>query len=1383
MLSRWSFGYLTPLVDKANSIGLGANEAPPVEVDDECVEHLPRFEREWARLAALATERGDGSVPSLFQIYWNIDRSLILSSAACELVHKASLFALPLVLQELVRFVALRDQSLARVFGLIAAACAANIVGGLVRNRGQAILVRWSTRMASTVTGGVYTKRFRMSAAAGASSHVGNIMNLLGQDLQRILYILQFVHILWSAPLQLLVVLGLLADLVGVLPMLPAAGVLLLTVFAVNGLNGRLKKLEARKAVMQDARAAKFTESLSGMRVIKLFGWEAPLCDRIRIAREEELKIIWRVSLLRAVLSFVFLLTPMLMAVVTFYTYLGVNDGRSMSAVQVFGTIALVGLTKMPLFMLPVVLSTAQASLVSFARLSAFFSKEEAPTLRNDERLAVGEVVLSGSFSHPEVPGNGKRAAKPAPEAKSKPAQRAPGEADSLLSKTDVKAGVDATDVQLHENGAPAEEADGDGAFCLRDLDCRVAPGALVQVIGEVGAGKTSLLSAVLGGMLEVQGEKTSTASLHGRVAYAAQAPWVRNTTVRDNILFGQPFEEDWYNEVVSCCALLPDLQQLPDGDATEIGERGVTLSGGQKARISLARAVYSRPDIALLDDVLSAVDAHVAAKLYQEVVRGLLQQCTVILVTHQVQYLQDADVVWVLHRGRMTHVGSYSEISAESAVLDDFAQQRQRTNSEAGAEAEMEAAAAAAAEADARKRADADGSADIEAETGSGLGEEDAAAPEEAAGASGKASETAPKGAPRRLMREEVAVAGGIPVDVFRYYLGMFGGPGATRLYWPVIAFVYVVAQGAVPLSDWWLSRWTQDSYERGNEFYMVVYGGIVAGAAALGLVRVRLWADGARRSARGLHESLIAAVFAGTMRYFETTPQGRLTDAVSKDLAFSDGLLPMLFDNVMVVSLNILGLLIFVGIITPWFFVPVLPFAALFLRLQRRFLRTSRPLHRQWLSSMWPLYGALLEDVGGAESIRAFRAEEQLRTRFFERIELVNRASYISRIVIRWLETRMDLVTALLTALAAALVIVARDNLSPGEAGASLSFSAALVGMLGVVCTTAAFAETFMTGVQRMRGLMDIPAEQSLAPPQEQLQGRDGDSGADGGDCGAEKDGLGLEAPAPPLPELWPAGDSSVEFDDVWFRYDPSCPDVLRGVSFRVPAGAKVGVVGRTGAGKSSLMAALFRLAETRRGRVLIGGVAAARVPLARLRAAMACIPQDPTLFEGTLRYNLDPFDEHTDDVVWHALDQCGMADAVRAGECGGGAEGSTGLDTSVKLRGSNFSAGERQLLCLARALLRGARILVLDEATASVDPRADAAVQTMLRHAFAQCTVLTIAHRLHTIAESDYVLVMDRGRAAEFAPPAELLARDESLYAALCRQAATTKEEKYS
>ncbi|OCT92610.1 hypothetical protein XELAEV_18015666mg [Xenopus laevis] len=851
----------------------------------------------------------------------------------------------------------------------------------------------------------------------------------------------------------------------------------------------------------------------------------------------------------------------------------------------------------------------------------------------------------------------------------------------------------------------------------LQNILCSVRPGELLAVIGPVGAGKSSLLSAVLGELPKDKG----FVDIRGRIAYVSQQPWVFSGTVRSNILFGKDYVQEKYEKVLRVCALKKDMLQLEDGDLTIIGDRGVTLSGGQKARVNLARAVYQDADIYLLDDPLSAVDAEVGRHLFEKCICQALRKKLCILVTHQLQYLSAAKQILILKEGQMIGKGTFQEL-LQSGI--DFASLLKSEEEEQSQPQESQLLKSS------RNRTFSESS----------VWSQDSSVQSHKEGATDHlATEPVLTAIP-----EESRSEGTVGFKVYKKYFTA----GSSYLMFFVVLLLNILSQVAYVLQDWWLSHWaneqgklntTSGTNSTGSNteqldltLYLGVYAGLTAATIIFGVLRCLLVFHVLVCAAQALHNHMFQSLLKAPVLFFDRNPIGRILNRFSKDIGHLDDLLPFTFLDFMQVLLQILGVIAVAVSVIPWILIPLLPLVIVFYFLRRYFLDTSRDIKRLESTTRSPVFSHLSSSLQGLWTIRAFRAEKRFQDLFDAQQDLHSEAWFLFLTTSRWLAVRLDAICAVFVMAIAFGSIILAENLDAGQVGLALSYGITIMGTFQWGVRQSAEVENLMISVERVMEYTQLEKEAKW------------------------------ESKNPP-PTDWPT-KGMITFENVNFSYSLDGPLVLRHLNASIRPKEKVGIVGRTGAGKSSLISALFRLAEPE-GKIWIDKYLTSELGLHDLRKKMSIIPQEPVLFTGTMRKNLDPFDEHADEELWAVLEEVQLKEAVD--------ELPGKIETQLSESGSNFSVGQRQLVCLARAILRRNRILIIDEATANVDPRTDELIQKTIREKFAECTVLTIAHRLNTIIDSDKIMVLDSGSVKEYDEPYVLLQNKESLFYKMVQQ----------
>ncbi|KAL7825704.1 hypothetical protein SRHO_G00334420 [Serrasalmus rhombeus] len=1107
----------------------------------------------------------------------------------------------------------------------------------------------------------IYKKALCLSSVAMGQTTTGQIVNLLSNDVNKFDEVTIFLHFLWVGPLQAAAVIGLLWQEIG--PSCLAGFAVLVFLMPLQTVFGRLfSKFRSKTAAFTDSRIRTMNEVVSGIRIIKMYAWEKPFAALVNDVRTKEISKIMSSSYLRGLNMASFFSASKIIVFVTFTVYVLV--GNTISASRVFVAVSLYSAVRLrvTLFFPSAIEKVSEAS-VSIRRIKKF--------------LLLDEMV---------------KHSVPLPQEEKKEASL---EIHDLICYWDKSL------------DAPT----------LQNVSFTVKPGQLLAVIGPVGAGKSSLLCTILGELPQDKG----VIKVKGELTYASQQPWVFPGTIRSNILFGKELEPHKYERVLKACALKRDMELLPEGDLTVIGDRGATLSGGQKARVNLARAVYQDADIYLLDDPLSAVDAEVGRHLFEQCICGVLKKKPRILVTHQLQYLKTADHILVLKEGHTVAQGTYSEL-LRSGV--DFTSLLKKDEEEETGEFF-------------RTRTLSQNS--VRSRTSSVMSDKDD-------------SEQLPA-EPVQTMAEESRSEGNIGVRIYLKYLTA----GANILVLVGFILLNLLAQASYILQDWWLAYWTSEqekldmlnrnltftnsingsldqnvTQQLSLDFYLGIYSGLTVGTVIFGFMRSLMMFNALVRSAQTLHNRMFNCILRTPVRFFDINPIGRILNRFSKDIGHLDSLLPWTFVDFIQVFLQIIGVIAVAASVIPWIMIPVLPLLIVFLFLRRYFLQTSRDVKRLESTTRSPVFSHLSSSLQGLWTIRAFKAEERFQQTFDAHQDLHSEAWFLFLTTSRWFAVRLDGMCSVFVTITAFGCILLRHNLEAGAVGLALSYAVTLTGMFQWGVRQSAEVENMMTSVERVVEYTELESE---APWETQKR---------------------------PPPE-WPS-QGMITFDQVNFSYSSDGPVVLKNMTAMFRPKEKVGIVGRTGAGKSSLISALFRLAEPE-GKIYVDGMLTSEIGLHDLRQKMSIIPQDPVLFTGTMRKNLDPFNEHSDEALWNALEEVQLKSVVE--------ELPSKLETVLAESGSNFSVGQRQLVCLARAILRKNRILIIDEATANVDPKTDELIQKTIREKFHECTVLTIAHRLNTIIDSDRILVLDAGRIHDYDEPHVLLQNQDGIFYKMVQQ----------
>ncbi|KAK9470483.1 P-loop containing nucleoside triphosphate hydrolase protein [Dipodascopsis tothii] len=1342
MNSLMKAGYKRPLQE--NDIYLIADERKAKYMTDKFLENLERRKAKGGKHVVIRAVND-----TVFYTFW--------FAAFCRTATDIIEMCAPQLTRYIIYFVTDayegKPVNMGRGVGMIIGLTAMLMASSLSQNHYFYNSHKTGSHIKTILINALYRKSLLLSNRARVEFTNGKITNLMSTDTYRIEFACNFVCHLVDAPVPIIICLILLLINIGVSSL---CGIALL--FISSPLLAVVTKTIARRRtktmVHTDARIRLMQEILQSMRIIKFFAWENAYVKKLAAIRMRELKLVKFMLILRTALFACSVTVPIFSSMISFIV-LSVS-GHSLNAAKVFSSLTLFNMLRIPLILLPVALATSADAYIAFGRIEKMLLAEESqediaiePDMKYAIQMKDGSFVweAEGAADAEEPKGKKGKTAdgpgffgkllgkKPAAE----PAPAAPAavsDEDDKLSRTLTlesvqNAGLGRSEQNLEENITTLHEVDTDSSSKdeirektpeepqskglkfqgLKNINLDIKRGELVVLTGFIGSGKSSLLAALVGEMRRTHGEL----AVAGSVAYCPQ-PWIQNTTLKENILFGREFDQDKYERVIRDCALTPDLESLPAGDMTEIGERGINISGGQKSRISLARAAYFDADIILLDDVLSAVDSHVGRHLVQECICGFMGGRTRLLATHQLHVLPYADRVIFMDGEGGLEIGTVDEITERCPKFAELMTYQQQGDEE-----------------------EADEEEDVKP----------AAAPEKK-----KAAGKGP-GGPGELMTEEEKANSSKMSKVYLDYYRDAGG----FLSWGVVVVVLLVAvcaSGAQILTNLWLSFWVNDTLHKTKGWYIGLYVtfGVVSALMffTLGFTVTNAGASASYK----LNNRAVERVLRSPMAFFDTSPLGRILNRFSKDVDSMDNTLIDAYRQVLITTFSVGGVFILILAYMYYFVAALVPLAAVYVFAMSYYRASARDVKRMDAVNRSFVFAHFNETLTGMTSIRAYREQDRFIERMEKNSDQMNRFGFVVMANQRWLSIRLELVALMMIFVTGMLAVSRKMNMNPSSVGLVLSYCMTILFQMSFMVRQVADVENDMNSVERLHYY--ATALESEAP-------------------------LHIEETCPP--KEWPQ-TGKITFEDVFLRYRPELPYVLKGISLDIKGGEKVGICGRTGAGKSSIMVALYRLAEISAGRMLIDDVDTAPLGLHDLRTKLAIIPQDPALFRGTIRSNLDPFDNYTDLELWDTLQRSGLMDS-RPSTAGSGEKAAAeqfrskfALDQPVDDEGLNFSLGERQLLALARALVRQSKILVLDEATSSVDYQTDAKIQKTIATEFAHCTILCIAHRLKTILSYDRILVLDDGRVAEFDAPKTLFMREGSIFHSLCQRSRITEAD---
>ncbi|CAK1599799.1 unnamed protein product [Parnassius mnemosyne] len=1259
-----------------------------------------KFERYWLEEYENAVQ--NNRKPSLWKALLRTFWLAYMPGALLLLVNTTTRTIQPLLFTQLLSYWSADSTISAEEAGYYAIAMISlNFLGVLCQHHNALFVNGFSLRVKVAVSSLIYRKVLRMSQASLGEVAAGKLVNLLSNDVARFDFAFMFLHYFWLVPIQLTAVLILLYYTAGFAPYVGLFGVFLLVVPVQAGLTKLTSMVRRTTAKRTDRRIKLMNELINGIQVIKMYAWEKPFRSMVTEAREKELKSLQRSVFIRSVFVGFMLFTERSTLFITSLTI--VLTGSMLTATLIYPIQQFFSIVQMNLtFILPIAIASLSEMFVALERIQSVLVMEERDDLK---------VLKSINKNINPVNFNGKMNSNLSNYVVGK--KYSPKENDGSRLSVDLRSksrNSVFSDFAVELHGVSASWTDIKEQMTLKNISMRLRKGKLCAIIGPVGSGKSSLMQVLLKEFSICEG----TFNVNGRLSYACQESWLFPASVRDNILFGLPYNAQKYKEVCKVCCLLPDFKQFPYGDLSLVGDRGVSLSGGQRARINLARAVYRDADIYLLDDPLSAVDANVGRQLFEECINGYLQGRTRILVTHQIHFVKAADYIVVLNEGSIENMGTYDELVKSekefSLLLSSLSE----------------------------------GSNEIE--DGS---EKTKRPPMQRAisGISVKSDEDS-EIEKKQIQEAEERAKGGLKWAVISNYAR------SVKSIWAVsiAIFTLILTQASAMSADYWLSFWTNqvDSYEQSLPVgiepdpsldtqvgilttgqYLLIYGSIILFIIIITQLRIISFVTMTTRASKNLHNSVFKNLINSVMRFFDMNPSGRVLNRFSKDMGAMDELLPRSILETLQMYLSIISILVLNALALPWTLIPTFILLLIFLFLLKCYLAAAQAVRRLEGTTKSPVFSMINSTIAGLSTIRSSNSQQRLITMFDEAQDLNSSAfyTYLGGSAAFGLYLDILCLIYLGTIITIFLLFDFGDIIPVGSVGLAVSQSMVLTMVLQMAARITADLLGQMTSVERVLEYSKLQMEENM------------------------------ETGPTTTPQDWPS-EGRLEFDNVCMKYGPEDPYVLKNLTFVLESGWKVGVVGRTGAGKSSLISALFRLYDIE-GTIKIDGIDTAGIAKANLRSQISIIPQEPVLFSASLRYNLDPFNNYNDDEIWRALEQVELKEAIPA------------LDFKVSEGGANFSVGQRQLVCLARAILRSTKLLVMDEATANVDPQTDGLIQKTIRREFATCTVITIAHRLNTIMDSDRVLVMDRGEVIEFDYPYLLLSNPNSKFSSMVRE----------
>ncbi|CAO2185873.1 unnamed protein product [Urochloa humidicola] len=1248
-LSVLTFSWMAPLLAFGHKKTLELDDVPGLDPSDSVAGLLPAFEANLDAVAGGVSGSGRKAVTA-FKLTKALVRTVwwqVAVTALYALVYNVATYVGPYLIDSLVQYLNGDERYASKGQLLVLAFIVAKVFECLSQRHWFFRLQQAGIRARSALVAVVYQKGLSLSSQSRQSRTSGEMINIISVDADRVGIFSWYMHDLWLVPLQVGMALFILYSTLG-LASLAALGATVVVMLANVPPGQMQEKFQQKLMDCKDVRMKATSEILRNMRILKLQGWEMKFLSKIVELRKTETNWLKKYLYTSTLVTFVFWGAPTFVAVVTFAAcmLMGIplESGKVLSALATFRVL------QEPIYNLPDTISMVIQTKVSLDRIASFLCLEELPT-DAVQRLPSGSSdvaieVSNGSFSWDASP--------------------------ELLT--------------------------------LKDLNFQARPGMRVAVCGTVGSGKSSLLSCILGEIPKLSGE----VKVCGTTAYVSQSAWIQSGKIQDNILFGKEMDSDKYERVLESCSLKKDLEILPFGDQTVIGERGINLSGGQKQRIQIARALYQEADIYLFDDPFSAVDAHTGSHLFKECLLGALASKTVVYVTHQIEFLPAADLILVMKDGRIAQAGKYNDILGSGEEFMELV----------------------GAHKDALTALDT-----IDPVNGSNEGSPSrgtAKLTRSTSSAEKKDKQDVGSNQSGQLVQEEEREKGKVGFWVYWKYLTL-AYKGALV---PLVLLAQILFQVLQIGSNYWMawaapvSKDVEPPVSMSTLIY--VYIALAVGSSFCVLFRSLFLVTAAYKTATLLFNKMHMSIFRAPMSFFDSTPSGRVLNRASTDQSEVDTNMASQMGSVAFAVIQLIGIIAVMSQVAWQVFVVFIPVVGACFWCQRYYIDTARELQRLVGVCKAPIIQHFAESITGSTTIRSFGKENQFVLANSHLMDAYSRPKFYNAGAMEWLCFRLDVLSSLTFAFSLIFLInLPPGIIDPGIAGLAVTYGLNLNMLQAWVVWSMCNLENKIISVERILQYMSIPAEPPLSMAEDKLA------------------------------HNWPS-QGEIQLHDLHVKYAPQLPFVLKGLTVTFPGGLKTGIVGRTGSGKSTLIQALFRIVDPTIGHILIDGVDICTIGLHDLRSRLSIIPQEPTMFEGTVRSNLDPLGEYTDNQIWEALDCCQLGDEVRKKELK--------LDSPVIENGENWSVGQRQLVCLGRVILKGSKILVLDEATASVDTATDNLIQKTLRQQFSDATVITIAHRITSVLDSDMVLLLDNGVAVERDTPARLLEDKSSLFSKL-------------
>lgn len=1168
-------------------------------------------------------------------------------------------------------------------------------------------------------------KSFRLNARSRRVYPASKITSIMSTDVSRIDVGLATAPMIIVAPVPLAISIGILIHNLKA-PALLGIGIMILFLGFAGFLGALLFKYRKLATTQTDARVSYMKEVLNNLKMIKFYSWERPYLAMIKAVREKEMTSLLKMEVTRSVIISVAVSLSLVASFASFMLLYGTASASKRNPASIFSSVALFNILALVFINLPLAIAGSTDAYIGMRRVGQYLASDEhvedekRVTSETDRQLMeeknLALTVSNATFEWEifDIPD----------EEKIKEEKKKQKEKKKNDKKKKKKLSLDEIS---HEAVTKLEKPTSANTFNLRNIDLTVTKGEFVVVTGLIGSGKSSLLLALEGSMKRNSGQVKTNGSL-----LMCGAPWIQNSTIRENVIFNNPYNKSWYEQVIDVCCMDSDLEILPAGDQTEIGERGITLSGGQKARLSLARAVYARSDIILLDDVLSAVDAKVGKRIVDECILGVLRKKTVVLATHQLSLIESADKIVFLNGDGTIDVGTSESLRRSNEAFQKLLSHSTTENYDE----EEESSIPSQTDESIKKVV-------VEAQISRGT----------SASSTNEKTDSQKQNEGKLIMEEEKSV-NAINADVYvRYIFAGIPGVKGAMIFAAVIIFS-VLSVFFNLFTSTWLSFWVEYKWRnRSDGFYI----GFYAAFTVLALVTLTLGFLGViyvmNMSSRTLNIRAAERILYVPMSYMNVTPMGRIINRFTKDTDVLDNEMGDRMAMIIYFASFIGGVLILCIIYLPWFAIAVPFLIFIFFGFANFYQASGREIKRLEAVQRSLVYNNFNETLTGLDTIRGYDKIDVFLSKNIRLVDKMNEAYFITVANQRWLDVAVSFLATIFAIIISFLCVFRVFKINASSVGLLLSYTLQISGIITSLVVVYTRVEQDMNSAERIiEYVYDLPQEAPYI--------------------------ISETTPNP----AWPQ-QGQIDFNHVNLAYRPGLPMVLKDFTVHIDPNEKIGICGRTGAGKSSIMVALYRMVELTSGNITIDGIDIRTLGLNNLRSKLSIIPQDPVLFQGTIRKNLDPFGLATDEQLWETLRRARIIKSEDLNEVKSQTDPSKmhkfHLNRDVDVDGENFSLGEKQLIAFARALVRGSKILILDEATSSVDYATDKILQEAIVEEFSECTILCIAHRLKTILNYDRVMVMDQGQVVEFDKPINLF-KKQGIFFQMCEKAGINEKE---